>query len=98
MVVRNLTTQNDGIRIDRSSPWPDPPATDLDRARELELENALLRARVAELRTRLDDLAVERNELAQLLDGDDDASARAFEAFLSVPDPQLDKVRRFLLD
>lgn len=78
-------------------PWPDPLVTDIDRTRELETENALLRARVAELVSRLDDLAAERNELTQILEEGDDASVEAFEAFLSTPDPHLDRVRRFLL-
>lgn len=98
VVVHNLTKNNDGSRPGRTSRWLDPVVTELDRSRELELENALLRARVVELKTRLDDLAAERQDLTSFLEADDDASVEAFEAFLSTPDPHLDRVRRFLLD
>ena len=128
MVERRQTKRTRRNRSEHTFDWPGPLAVDLDQARELETENALLRARVAELTTRLDALAAERIELEarlsaagpgdrssgrpalEVIDGGrldreregklegDDASAEAFEAFLSTPDPHLDKVRRFLLD
>lgn len=127
MVERKQTNRTRRNRSEHTFDWPAPLALDLDEARELETENALLRARVAELTTRLDALAAERLELEarlaaaaaagverrpggrpapdvvddasldQALDRED-ASSEAFEAFLSTPDPHLDKVRRFLLD
>lgn len=78
-----------------------------DRAGELEAENALLQTRLREM-TRLRDEAIElraadRSEsvyaaLAErALEEDEYGSDEAFQEFLALTDPHLDKVRRFLL-
>ncbi|MEM9561553.1 MAG: hypothetical protein AAGA93_02980 [Actinomycetota bacterium] len=87
-------------RSDRS--WADSDPFDLDRIRELETENALLRARVLDLTTQLDSRAPAGPDLVIEPDGDRhdghlDEEAEAFDAFLAVSDPHLDRVRRFLL-
>lgn len=115
------------------APAAQPVPFGVDRARELETENSLLRARVVELTSRVDDLLAERANFGTaptrptpgrggtpigysaavpwpgpggvaggVVDLDDldtdDGSVEAFEEFLSIDDPHLDKVRRFLLD
>jgi len=90
-VVRNLTTwRNDGKR-DRRSPVP----VELDQIRELETENALLRARVADLVRQLEERTpIDPEGLDPAADNE---SMEAFEAFLSESDPHIDRVQRFLL-
>ncbi len=83
-------------RTDRTLADSDP--FDLDRIRELETENALLRARVLDLTNRLDPVgATTPDPVVAPQDDLDEESAEAFDAFLSVSDPHLDRVRRFLL-
>jgi len=90
-VVRNLTTwRNDDKRERRRS----VPA-ELDQIRELETENALLRARVADLVRQLEQPAALEPE--DLSSAPDDGSMEAFDSFLSESDPQLDRTQRFLL-
>jgi hypothetical protein len=90
-VRRNLTTW----RTDPTSKRGRSAADELDRIRELETENALLRARVADLNRRIDEQVVAAAE--ELATPDEDGSMEAFEAFLSEDDPHIDRVQRFLL-
>lgn len=111
--MRKLKTRR--TRTTAQAPaWAHASPFDLDRIRELETENALLRARVADLHRRLDVVAAETGpspiRAGHLSLVDDDGLApddrdldevddpdEAFEAFLAIPDPDIDRVRRFLL-
>lgn len=90
-VRRNLTSRrNDPNRQMRRS-----SIDELDRIRELETENALLRARVADLSRRVDQQA--EAVAPHVAPAEDDGSMDAFEAFLAESDPHIDRVQRFLL-
>lgn len=90
-VVRNLTTWRSNPDRDRRRSAP----TELDRVRELETENALLRARVADLNREL--MSKPTSGPEDLTEPADDGSMEAFEAFLAESDPHIDRVQRFLL-
>ncbi len=91
-MVRNLTTW----RSDRQRSGRRSVPAELDRIRELETENALLRARVAELRRQLDDQPPASAD--ELSAPEHDGAMEAFEEFLAESDPHIDRVQRFLLD
>ena len=107
MSIRKRNRSNHAIPS--PPPWFGAPAVDLDRVRELETENALLRARVAELVRQRDEATTEGPDATVIalrdLDAvgsvddpvEDDGSVEAFEDFLALSDPHLDRVRRFLL-
>lgn len=90
-MVRNLTTWRNNPDRDRRRSVP----TELDRIRELETENALLRARVADLNREL--MSQPPPAPDDLITPPDDESMAAFEAFLAESDPHIDRVQRFLL-
>lgn len=90
-MVRNLTTWRNDDKRGRRRTVP----AELDQIRELETENALLRARVADLVRQLEEQPPIGAE--DLTPEVDDGSMEAFEAFLAESDPKLDRVQRFLL-
>ncbi len=90
-MVRNLTTWKNDDKRDRRRSVPD----ELDQIRELETENALLRARVADLVRQLEETSAPVAE--DLHSAPEDGSMDAFDSFLSESDPQLDRTQRFLL-